>query len=135
MPRRSVLEDDYGRVIRKSGLGKRGRSTGRASFERLCSLVKENGNASWVQGEYEFLFPAGNGSFGRYLWRGREIYVTYAEALYLYERLALEKSGRQCATNGLLRNLRKRLGGAFLAEYLLPMEQMKREKRRRETNG
>jgi hypothetical protein len=113
------------------------------SIEKLRSLVKENGTASWVQGEYKFLFPdgahrfeeetgkvsvTGNGNFGSYFWRGREIYVTYAETLHLYERLVLGKSGRQCTTNGLLRNLRKRFGDAFLAEYVPLMKQMKRGK-------
>jgi hypothetical protein len=143
MPRKSIFEEDYAGVIKKWKVGKNGRSTSRMSLEKLRSLVRENGNSSWAQGTYRFLFPdgthrveddtgkitvAGNGDFGSYFWEGREIYVTYAEALHLYERLVLGKSGRQCATNGLLRNLRKRLGDAFLAEYLLPMKQMTRKK-------
>jgi hypothetical protein len=141
MPRKSILEEDYTFVVKKHAVGKK-RSTGQISLEKLRSLVRENGSASWVRKEYRFLFPgsvrrneddadkasvAGNGAFGRYFWQGREIYLTHAEALHLYERLVLGKSGRQCTTNGLLRNLRKRLGDTFLAEYLPLMKQMKRE--------
>jgi hypothetical protein len=111
------------------------RSTEQASLEKLRSLVKEAGGASWVREEYRFLFPGGAGCFGGYFWKGREIYVTYAEALHLYERLVLGKSSRQCTTDGPLRNLRKRFGDAFLAEHLPPMKQMKRKNRRRKTNG
>jgi hypothetical protein len=145
MPRKSIFEEDYVGVIKKWKVGKNGRSTNRMSVEKLRSLVRKNGNSSWVQGEYRFLFPdgtrrveddtgkvsvTGNGDFGSYFWRDREIYVTYAEALHLYERLVLGKSGRQCTTNGLLRNLRERLGYAFLAEHLPLMKQMKRKRRR-----
>jgi hypothetical protein len=142
MPRKSIFEEDYAGVIKKWKVGKNGRNTNQMSLEKLRSLVRENGSSSWAQGKYRFLFPdgerrieddtgkiivAGNGDFGSYFWKGREIYVTYAEALHLYERLALGKSGRQCTTNGLLRNLRKRFGDAFLAEYLPLMKQMKRK--------
>jgi hypothetical protein len=145
MPKRSVFEESY---IKKRVTGQKKRSTDQISLEKLRSLVRENGSACWVQGEYRFLFPdgvyriadgaekgSGNGSFGSYFWQGREIYVTYAEALHLYERLVLEKSGRRCTTNGLLRNLRRRFGDTFLAEYLPVMEQMKRKNRRRKTDG
>jgi hypothetical protein len=146
MPRRNIFEESY---IKKRVTGHKKRNTDQALLEKLRSLVRENGNACWVQGEYRFLFPdgvyrieddagkgSGNGSFGSYFWRSREIYVTYAEALHLYERLVLEKSGRRCATNGLLRNLRRRFGDTFLAEYLPVMEQMKRKNRgRKEVEG
>jgi hypothetical protein len=139
MPRRSIFEEDHRFATKKYGAGRKGRRTSAMSLDKLRSFVKENGKASWVQGEYRFLFPdgvrrtdnnTGNGNFGSYFWRGREIYVTYAEALYLYERLILGKSGRQCTTNGMLRNLRKRLGDAFLAEHLPAMKQMRRKNRR-----
>jgi hypothetical protein len=130
MPRKSIFEDDGNGGIKKRLAGQKGRSTDWMSLEKLRSLVKENGGASWAQGAYRFLFPdgAGNGNFGVYFWQGREIYVTHAEALHLYERLVLGKSGRQCATNGILRNLRKRFGDAFLAEHLPAMKQMRRER-------
>jgi hypothetical protein len=146
MPGKSVFEENSGSTKNGAG-GQKKRSTGRLSLEKLRSLVKENGNASWAQGEYRFLFPDGGRRIedpaakervtgnGGYFWRGREIYVTYAEALHLYERLVLGKSGRQCTTNGVLRNLRKRLGDTFLAEYLTPMKRMGRKNRRRETDG
>jgi hypothetical protein len=133
MPRKSILEEDYSFVTKKFGVGQKGRRTNSMSLDTLRSLVKENGGASWVQGEYRFLFPdggAGNGNFGSYFWQGREIYITYAEALHLYERLILGKSGRRCAANGMLRNVRKRLGDMFLAEYLPVMKQMGRKNRK-----
>jgi hypothetical protein len=145
MPRRSVFEEGH---IKKRVTGPKRRSTDKISLEKLRSLVREAGNACWAQGEYRFLFPDGvyriedalekghgNGNFGSYFWRGREIYVTYAEALHLYERLLLGKSGRKCTTNGLLQNLRRRFGDTFLAEYLPVMQQMKRKNRRRKTDG
>jgi hypothetical protein len=143
MPRKSIFEEDYRGFIKKRTVGQKGRSTNQASIEKLRLLVRENGKASWIQGEYRFLFPdgtrrveenmgkvsvAGNGNFGSYFWRERGIYLTYAESLYLYERLVLGKSGRRCATNGMLRNLRKRFGDTFLAEYLPLMMRMKRER-------
>jgi hypothetical protein len=130
MPRKSIFEEDYRSVI-KNAAGKRGRSTGQMSLEKLRSLVRENGTASWVWGDYRFLFPGvpGNGDFGSYFWQDSKIYVTYAEALHLYERLVLGRRGRRCTTNGLLRNLRSRFGDGFLAERFPPMKQMQRKGR------
>jgi hypothetical protein len=137
MPRKSIFEENYSFAVKKFSAGQKGRRTSAMSLEKLRSLVKENGKTSWVEGEYRFLFPDGvhriddsTGDFGGYFWKGREIYVTCAEALHLYERLMLGKSGRQCTTNGLLQNLRKRFGDAFLAEHFPVMKQMRRRNRR-----
>jgi hypothetical protein len=131
VPRKSIFEEDYSGVFKRRRKTGRKRRTAGESLAALQGLVKENGRAVWEQGAYRFLFPDGNrsveGGFGSYFWQGRELYITYAEALHLYERLVLGKRGRQCTTNGMLRILRQRFGDTFLAEYLPLMKQMKRK--------
>jgi len=64
---------------------------------------------SWIKGDYEFGFATET-----YYWKGKEIYLTANEQLFLYNWLVLKDEIHK-RQRFYLRNMRKRLGKEFLA--------------------
>jgi hypothetical protein len=118
----------------------REKNTKKALRRKLDALIKESGRTTWKSGDYSFSFPAlplvctrviyfdrnESASWkeylyfpkGTYKWKGRQVYFTIQEELYLYERLVLGKSGKESEKGGkyALVNMRKRLGDDFLED-------------------
>jgi hypothetical protein len=79
----------------------------------LKKHTEKEGKAEWKKDGYRFLFEK-----EEYYWKGKQICVTDCEALYLYERLVLERS-QNCTTSPYaLYQLRAKFGNAFLSEVI-----------------
>jgi hypothetical protein len=122
-------------------MGQKGSRKGRRrEFER--ALANELGKPSacpvWERGEYRFEF-AHTYEGCAFFWKGRRLYVTSCEALYLYQRLVLGMKASASTSPLTLYGLRRKFGGAFLQEYLPLQTRMRREGRRsdlaREADG
>jgi hypothetical protein len=79
----------------------------------LRKYVRVMGIGTWEEGQYAFNFAAGSYRAG-----GKKLHVTPAEALYLYERLLLEKTPKETTCRYAIQRLRERYGAEFLDEYI-----------------
>jgi hypothetical protein len=90
----------------------RKKSAARQLEELLVNSAVEDKNTPfvWEKFGYRFCFTA-----REYFWNGMEIHITANEALFLYRRLVPDDDTGKMQTH-YLRNMRRRLGEAFLAE-------------------
>jgi len=75
------------------------------------AVTEENKESMWVQKEYKFFF-----SQRQYFWKGKGVYLTAGEELFLFRWLVLDDEAFYNAQWFYLRNLRKRLGKDFLRD-------------------
>jgi hypothetical protein len=90
-------------------LGGTARQQKLAAVRLFEKLVKDNGVKGWRYSGYEFFFDD-----RVYFWKGREIYFTAGEELFLYRWLVLRKYAEQ--QNYYLKNLRRKFGKDFLTQ-------------------
>jgi hypothetical protein len=79
--------------------------------ELLRNAIASTGVGKWEAHDYRFLF-----SDQMYYWKEREIKITPAEALHLYERLILLVPLSSAVSTGAMHQMRKRHGNSFLGE-------------------
>ena len=86
--------------------------TAKAELLRLAVDAALENKETWINGEYKFFFAA-----QKYVWKGRDIYLTASEALFLFRWLVL--NDEICGTQlYYLRHMRRRLGQDFLREVM-----------------
>ena len=78
----------------------------------IVDAIAENPafKTKWKNGFYEFRFIE-----RKYLWRGKEVYITAGEALFLFQWLVLSENVSKLQWY-YLQNMRRRLGRDFLRE-------------------
>jgi len=106
------VKDGCRLVLRVETVGKsrQKRKTAIAELEGLAIDAALEDKDVWQQGEYKFLFAA-----RKYCWKGKEVYLTSGEQLYLFKWLVLKDgTGKYCKF--YLCNMRRRLGKEFLAD-------------------
>ena len=97
---------------------KRTRKGAAAAGNELVRLKAQWGKEgkSFKEGDYDFDFAK-----GRFLWKGEELYITQAEALFLYNCLAL-RTGAEKRQSYYVYNMRRKFGKDFLKDIVIEEE-------------